>query len=230
MPFSCPNRLQRFRTNIALNQVDPVHGQVQSIVAGIFQKQKIAGDVIKHQVLQPTIDAHTEIHMHHAVARLQLLQGNEDLFLAKIGNLPALEPFAEHLFLGDDRQAALREAETPGQSALQQGNRMRRPCQTFGKGIVGYRQRHIVVGQEVMKPLHLAALVTNEQNTRLFVQPGPAAIGQGAQHSFTFWGQGDAQILVAFRNNGERRRLLVAFRKLQDRQGQLSVFLPQCMQ
>ncbi len=130
--------LTPFRADIALHQAEPVHRQIELVAAGILQQQEVAADTADADVLQAAVQADAVVDMHHVIARLEFGQRGQDLLLAHLGDAAPPDPLAEQLFLGDQDQAGIREPETAGDVADQDGDgRSRRSALRLGTATSG---------------------------------------------------------------------------------------------
>jgi len=204
--------LTPFRPDVTLYQAQAVHRQIQLVAAGILQQQEVAPHAGHADMLQAVITADAVVDMHHEIARLELGQGGQDLFLAHLGDAPAAHPFAEQLLLGDYDQAGIGQLEAAGEVTHQQGycgaERKRR---RINKRCLADAAGNPVGLQQILEAFGLGLLMADNTHPLAPFEPVPQGIGERGQGVGGFLGNRNPQVAVVpagYRDGGGWPRLV----------------------
>ena len=101
-------------TDIFLDEVNPMYGQIETISSVILQVEKLSFDPCYLEKFEPTIDPHPVIKMDHGIILLEFAQaGNEmtrmRLFLDSLRSSFGTEDFIH----GDQDQPVLGQTKSP---------------------------------------------------------------------------------------------------------------------
>ena len=158
-------------------------------------------------MLQTTIEADTVVDMHHVIARLQLRQRSEELFLAHLGHTAPLDPLAEQLFFGDQNQMRIRKPETARKIADENGDGVLKFFATddIFKSRFADGARNLVRCQQILEALSLGLLMARNGNLLPGDKPPAQPVCQRCQRMAALFRNVHPQIVVILAGNGNRR-------------------------
>ena len=156
-------------------------------------------------MLQAAIGPHPEIEVDHEIARFQLRQRAEDLFLAHLRQPPAFEPFAEYFLLGNDHEPFILQPEPAGQRADQQIHLAVAAAPLRRKIPVSHVEWECVRGEEFVETLGLVPLVANDHHPPLLGKACRQPFHERFENLLPVGGWLDLHIDGRFRGEAQRR-------------------------
>jgi hypothetical protein len=163
-----------FAADVLLYFLDALDRDVELVVAGIFEMEKIPFDRSGLEMEEAAVDGDAVIGMDDIIADFELGQGVEKGASLGRSEAATVGALAEDLFFGDDGDLFIGKTEPGGKVAEHQE-------ELAGLEILeaDFREdlrRPAIGGEKIAESLGLAALVTDEKDTP-FLTPRPGSRG-----------------------------------------------------
>ncbi len=133
------------RARILLNEIEPLDGDEELVVAGVPQLEKLLRRVAHANLLQAHESADAVVHVDDEIARLEVPQIRQEGARGRGTPLLPAPLFFEDVGVGEDLEARVRQSKAPRESA--EGDQDRRVPHVVG--LLDRRGEHLVVLQQL---------------------------------------------------------------------------------
>ncbi len=163
------------RTDVALDLVDPVHGEVEPVVLLIFDQEEIVLDPAGGQLLEAPVAADALLGVNDEIPLGQFPEGLEEIPLPGRADPPPEDLLPEDLLLGEDDEVHAGEVEASADPALpeEKGAGGAIFFDPVEEGSRRFPDGEVVPREELAHPLHALLSAADEDDPVPLREPAP---------------------------------------------------------